>query len=173
MTTIRWICAAALTLSVAMPAARAQGPAQPGPEHAQLKKQVGTWDTTMDFAGNKSKGTAVYKMDLGGLWLVSNFEGDMMGQKFSGRGFDSYDTGKKKYVGVWFDSMSTMPMVMEGTWNEAKKTMTMEGMAPGMDGKLAKHTMVTVMPDENTMNFAMYAGDSKEPMFTIVYKRKK
>ena len=35
--------------------------------------------------------------------------------KFSGRWFDTSDTGKKKSVSVWLDSMSTTPMVMEGT----------------------------------------------------------
>ena len=29
-------------------------------------------------------------MDLGGLWLTSNFEGDFGGMKFQGRGFDQY-----------------------------------------------------------------------------------
>lgn len=172
MTKFRLFCAAALTLGAVIPA-QSQQPAQPGAEHKQLSKLAGTWDCTMEVAGQKSKATAVYKMELGGLWLVSNFEGDMMGQKFSGKGLDSYDASKKKYVSVWFDSMSSVPMVMEGNWDEAKKTMTMEGMAPGMDGKMTKHKIVTVIPDDNTMNFAMYAGDVKEPAFTIVYKRKK
>jgi hypothetical protein len=64
-------------------------------------------------------------------------------------------------------------MMLEGDYDKAKKTMTMSGMAPGMDGKMTKHTIVTVMPDDNTMNFAMYVGDGKEPQFTILYKRKK
>jgi len=174
MTTVRCFCAVALTVLLAAPAVRAQEGAKPGPEHETLKKIVGTWDTTMKMMGMpESKGVATYKMDLGGLWLASTFEGDMGGTKFSGRGFDSYDAGKKKYVGVWFDSMTTSPMVMEGTYDKASKTMTMTGDAPGMDGKMAKHKIVTVMPDDNTMNFAMYVGDVKEPAFTIVYKRKK
>jgi hypothetical protein len=28
------------------------------------------------------------------------------------------------------------------------------------------------MPDDNTINFAMFMGDGKDPAFTIVYKRK-
>jgi hypothetical protein len=111
-------------------------------------------------------------MDLGGLWLVSAFEGSIGGQRFSGRGFDSYDATKKKFVGVWFDSMSTTPMVMEGTYNAATKTLTMVGEGPGMDGKPVKHRAVSVMPDDNTINFSMYMGDTNEPTFTILYKRK-
>jgi hypothetical protein len=69
--------------------------------------------------------------------------------------------------------MSTSPLVMEGTYDAAKKTLTMSGTAPGMDGKPEKYTAVTVMPDDDTINFAMHMGDSKEPAFTITYKRKK
>jgi Protein of unknown function (DUF1579) len=173
MTNIRWFCASALVMSLALAESRAQEGAKPGPEHAVLKKLEGVWDTTMKIGGAESKGTASYKMDLGGLWLASTFEGSFGADKFSGRGFDSYDAAKKKYVGVWVDSMSTAPLVMEGNYDRAKKTMTMVGEGPGMDGKMVKHRIVTEMPDDNTMNFAMYAGDSKEPAFTIVYKRKK
>src|SRR4051812_26600951 len=74
---------------------------RPGPEHERLKQLAGTWDTTMTYGGMASKGTCVYKMEVGGLWLTSAFEGEFAGQKFSGRGLDSYDAGKKKYVGVW------------------------------------------------------------------------
>jgi Protein of unknown function (DUF1579) len=174
MTMLRWSFAVALAAALAAPSAPAQPPApKPGPEHALLKKMEGTWDTTMKMGPNESKGTATYKMDVGGLWLASTFESMMENAKFSGRGFDSYDAGKKKFVGVWVDSMSTLPMMMEGDYDQAKKTMTMTGMAPGMDGKMTKHKIVTAMPDDNTMNFAMYVADGKEPQFTIVYKRKK
>jgi len=151
----------------------AQEAPKPGPEHEVLKKLVGNWTTTMKFGGMESKGMATYKMDLGGLWLASTFEGDFLGQKFSGRGFDSYDAGKKKYVAVWMDSMITSPLVMEGTHDKAAKTMTLTGMGTGEDGKPAKFKSVSEMPDDDTINFAMYMGDSKEPGFTIVYKRKK
>jgi Protein of unknown function (DUF1579) len=173
MKTLRWFCAVAVVGLVAAPAVRAQEPAKPGPEHEVLKKHVGTWDTTMKFMGMESKGTATYKLDLGGLWLSSTFEGDIGGQKFQGHGMDSYDANKKKYVSAWFDSMSTTPMFMEGTLDKEKKTLTMVGDGPGMDGKPTKHTAVTEWKDDDTIHFAMYMGDGKEPMFTIVYKRRK
>jgi len=151
----------------------AQPPAPPGPELDVLKKMVGTWDVTMKMEGVESKGTCVYKMDLGGLWLASVFECDFGGMKFSGRGYDSYDPAKKKYVAVWLDSMVPHAMTMEGTYDAAKKTMTMEGSAPGPDGKLEKMKAVSVMPDGDTIDFKMYMGDGKTPAFTILYKRKK
>lgn len=162
--------AAAVTVTVP---GFAQEPPKPGPEHEVLTKLVGTWDITLKVGGMESKGTVVYKTDLGGLWVTSRLECDLLGQKFSGRGLDSYDAGKKKYVGVWVDSMSTTPLVMEGTYDAAKKTMTMIGDGPGPDGKPTKQKTVTVMPDADTLHFSMYTGDSTEPSFTAVYKRKK
>lgn len=154
-------------------AVNAQEPPKPGPEHAMLKKMVGTWDATMKFGGMESKGVSVYKMELGGLWLASTFEGDFGGMKFSGKGLDTYDAAKKKYVAVWADSMSTQPMFMEGTYDKDTKTITMTGEHPGPDGKPTKFKSTSVMKDDDTMHFSMYMGDGKEPAFEITYKRKK
>ena len=172
MKSMRWLVAAVAFLATG-PFAAAQEPPKPGPEHEMLKKWVGTWDTTMKMLGMESKGVATYKMELGGLWLASTFEGEIGGAKFSGKGFDTYDAGKKKFVGVWVDSMSTSPMMMEGTYDKAKKTLTMVGEGPGEDGKPTKHKTVSEMKDDDTVHFSMYMGDGKEPMFTILYKRKK
>jgi hypothetical protein len=171
MNSLRILCAIVLLAGSAT--VKGQEPAKPGPEHEILKKHVGTWEATMKIEGMESKGVSVYKMDLGGLWLASTFEGDFGGMKFSGRGFDTYDAAKKKYVAVWMDSMSTSPMLMEGTYDKEKKAMTLTGEGPGMDGKPMKFKSVSVMPDDDTINFSMYMGDAPQPAFTITYKRKK
>jgi len=101
-------------------------------------------------------------------------DGDVLGgQKFYGKGLDTSDARKKKYVRVWFDSMSTTPMTLEGTFDKEKKRLTMIGEGPGMDGKPAKWRSVSEMPDKDTVHFRMYVGSAKDPMFTIMYKRKK
>lgn len=166
-------CVAVVAGLLAGPAVRAQDFPKPGPEHDVLKKLEGDWDTTMKMGGMESKGTAVYKMDLGGLWLASTFNGDVGGQKFTGKGYDTFNPMKKKYVSVWVDSMSASPMTMEGEYDAAKKTMTMVGEMMGPDGKMAKNKTVSEFKDADTINFGMYVGDEKEPMFTITYKRKK
>lgn len=171
MTTLRWFCAAALALTTS--ASFAQDFPKPGPEHDVLKKLVGTWDATMKFAGGESKGVMTYKMDLGGLWLLSSFEGEFGGQKFAGKGFDSFDPAKKKYVGVWVDNMVTTPLVLEGTFDAAKKAMTMTGDSTGPDGKPTKFKSVTTFRDDDNVTFDMYMGDEKAPSFSIIYKRKK
>ena len=174
MKRLRWLCAIALAGLLAAPAAAQDFPvAKAGPEHEILKKHVGTWDTTMKIMGMESKGTATYKLDLGGLWLSSTVESEIFGMKFQGHGMDSYDATKKKYVSAWFDSMSASPMFMEGTYDASKKTLTMTGEGPGEDGKPTKHKSVSEWKDDDTLHFSMYMGDGKEPAFTIVYKRRK
>ena len=133
----------------------------------------GSWDAVMKFGGMESKGTMTYKMEVGGLWLVSSFNGEFAGMKFQGKGLDTYDAGKKKFIGIWVDSMSTTPMTLEGTYDKEKKTFTMAGEGPGMDGKLTKYKSVTELLDESSMKFSMYMGDGKEPAFTIAYTKKK
>jgi Protein of unknown function (DUF1579) len=173
MHAMRFFCVITFAVAVCSLAARAQDAPKPGPEHEVLKKLVGNWDLTMKIAGQESKGTVNYKMEVGGLWLVSSLESELFGQKFYGKGLDSYDAGKKKYTSVWVDSMSGSPMTMEGTYDKEKKTLTMSGDGPGMDGKPTKYKSVSEMVDDHTMNFTMYMGDGKDPAFTIVYKKKK
>jgi len=173
MTTARTLFALAF-LALAGARADAQDfPPKPGPEHEMLKKWVGNWDATMKMMGMESKCSASYKMELGGLWLTSSFEGEVGGMKFSGRGLDSYDATKKKFVSVWVDSFSTSPMTLEGTYDKEKKELVMAGEGPGEGGKNIKYKSVSKWDDDNTATFTMYMGDVKEPAFVIVYKRKK
>lgn len=164
---------AVLSVVFPAPAARAQEPPKPGPEHDFLKKHEGVWDMTMKAGGMECKGTVTYKMELGGLWLVGALDADLGGQKFSGKSLDTYDAGKKKYLGVWADSMGTVPMMMEGDLDPKTKVLTMVGEGPGLDGKPAKWKSVSAMPDDNTITMSMFVGDAKEPLFVATYKRKK
>lgn len=171
-----WLLAGTVTLCLGAAApVVAQEPPKPGPEFDVFKKMVGDWDCTIRFGGDESKGSASYKMECGGLWLVSNFKGTFAGQPFQGRGADSYDAKKKKYVSVWVDSMTTTPMISEGTYDEATKALTMTTEMPGPDGKVAKHKMVSKFTDDNTIDWSMalVGADGKDtPVFSINYKRK-
>ncbi len=162
----------ALVIALAPHAVRAQEPPKPGPEHDLLKKMEGSWDIVMKAGGMEMKGTVSSKMDLGGLWLASALKCEFPGGAFEGRGMDTYDAAKKKYISVWVDSMGTQPMIMEGTYDKEKKVLTMAGDGPGPDGKPAKWKSLTKFADEKTIHFDMFVGDAKEPMFTLVYKKK-
>jgi len=165
-----------LALAVSSTSVFGQNPVAPGPEHEVLKRIEGTWSAKIKMGDDESSGTATYKMVCGGLWLSSDFQGEFFGQPFSGRGMDTFDPEKKKYVSVWVDSMSARPLLMEGTYDKEKKTLTMTGEAPGPDGKLARHKLVTQMPDNDHQTFTMYivGPDGQETkMMTIEYTRKK
>jgi hypothetical protein len=150
---------------------------KPGPEHAHLKAMEGVWDAEMVMPdGTKSMGTMTYKMEVGGLWLTSDFKGEFGGAEFTGKGFDSYDAKKKKYVGIWIDSMITSPLIMEGEMDEKTHTLTMHTEGPGPDGKLQKLKLVTKMPDKDHIHHEMFmpGPDGKEISgFKINYTRKK
>lgn len=150
----------------------AQEPPKPGKEHEHFKKLVGTWTAVSDF-GN---GSMTYKMELGGLWLVGDFEGEFGGMKFQGKELDTYDAVSKKYKSVWVDSFSTSPRNMEGEMDKTGKIMTLKGEGRGPDGSTMNFKTVTEYKDNDTIGFAMYMVDADgkdQPMVTITYKRKK
>jgi hypothetical protein len=168
--------AIAFALCPAASRVRGQDLPAPGPGHEALKLFVGKWDAKTKSAAGESVGTISYRLECGGLWLVSEFEGEFGGTKFQGRGLDGYDPARKKYVSVWADSMSYRPVLFEGEMDEATKTLTMHGEGPGPDGQTMKLKGVTKLRDADHMDFTMYIvgpdGGTTE-MMSIEYVRKK
>src|SRR5271165_6654037 len=163
--------AAIVALLNLVPSARAQELPKPGKEHDHLKRLVGTWDAETE----SGKGTMTYKMGLGGLWLIGDFEGEFGGMKFQGKGLDCYDSATKKYRSVWVDSFSTAPRIMEGNLDQDSKIMTMTGEGRGPDGKPARFKSITEIKDADTVNFGLFMEDKdgkEQPMVMITYKRK-
>jgi len=166
-------------LALAVPALAQMPPMpQPGPEHEMLKKDVGTWDATVEAfmapgaPPSVSKGTETLSM-MGGFWLLSEFKSEMMGQPFEGRGTTGYDPAKKKFVGTWVDTMAPGYYTVEGTYDAAKKTLTeiMEG--PDPSGAVAKTKATTAWTGADGRVFTMYAPDGKTVTMKITYKRRK
>ncbi len=151
------------------------------PEHAQLKKHVGKWttETKSHFEDPSkatiSKGTATFKLVMGGRYLQQTIKGEMFGMQFRGRGLTGYDKAKKKYVGTWIDNMSTGISTTEGTYDEKTKTMTEFGIAVSPQGEV-KIKNVTKEVDKNTLVFSMYMilPDGSETLgMVITYRRAK
>lgn len=148
----------------------------PGAEHERLKKLVGQWDAEMEAGGQTTKCSATYKSVCGGMWVSSDFEGDIGGFKFQGHGLDGFDQTKKKYVALWVDSMQSAPLVMEGDYDSETKTITMTGESGGADGKPQKVKTTTETKDEDHFTFKMYmidADGNEQLAFTIEYSRRK
>ena len=171
--------AATLVLGLAA-GAWAQGPPppQPGPEHEILKRDVGVWDATieMTFPGAPPMTmTGVETSTLvAGRWLVTEYESDVMGQRFEGRGIAGWDPGKKAYVGVWVDSMNTEFSHSESTYDPETDTLTgWTGMPDPMGGKNKAKT-VEEWPDEETRVIRIYPTmEAPEPSMTMTYKKRK
>lgn len=152
-----------------------------GPEVELLKGDVGTWDATVESfmpgvaQPMVSKGTETNTL-VGGLWMVTDFKSDMMGQPFAGHGVTGWDSNKKKYVGTWVDSMSSGLGLSESTYDAATKTMTGTFEGPDPDGQVMKMKASTVWKDANTRVFTMSGAgpDGKDATFMrITYTRKK
>jgi hypothetical protein len=184
MKTFRFLALVALAaLSLTTRAAAQQMPV-PTKEHEALARDVGVWDgdssmwTSADAPPLKSKGVETNRM-LGGFWLVSSYEGDMLGQKFTGQMSLGYDPVKKKYVGVWVDSVSPHLQMLEGDWDEATRTMTLT--MSGTD--FATHQPMTANLTTRYLNddakvFEMYAPSEADPakmqkVMEVKYQRRK
>jgi hypothetical protein len=114
-------------------------------------------------------------MDVGGLWLLSDYQGQFAGQKHQGRGMDGYDQSRRKYVNVWVNSMRTSPTITYGTYDMESKTLTMAGEAEEGDGQKAHIKMVTKWEDPNTMVVTISSPDrgGGHPLMSIMCKRRK
>lgn len=152
---------------------------QPGPELDVFKSEVGTWDVkikTWTGPGEPTvtEGTETNRM-LGGFWMLTDFQGSMMGMDFKGHGMYGYDAEKRQYIGTWVDSLSPNKMEMIGRYDKDNDTMTYEGLAPGVDGKPAKHVLSTEYKDDGTrvMTMRMQAGEDMMKVFELTYAKAK
>jgi hypothetical protein len=155
----------------------------PGEMHKMMASWDGTWtsDVTMwekeGAAPQKSMGTAVNKMVMGGLYQESMHSGNMMGMPFQGHSITGYDNAKKVFVSSWIDNMGSGIMTMEGPWDAASKSITMKGKAVNPStGKDCDYTQIMKVVDDNTQTLEMYGPgpDGKNmKMMEITFKRKK
>jgi hypothetical protein len=172
-----------IVASILGASATAQQPAKPTAEHKILANDEGTWDATIksftagpDAEPMISKGSEVYTVLTGGLWVLSKFEGDFGGVKFEGRGQFGYDPIKKKYIGTWIDSLSPNLSVLEGDYDAKTRTMTYVGEGVAPEGTKYTQKMVTVTKDDGSRVFTLYMkidGSKDEVKFMEVTYRKR
>lgn len=155
--------------------------ATPGEPHKLFASLAGSWMTTTKEwmepgkPPTESTGTAEMKMLLDGRFLYQEYNGQMMGQPFSGIGIDAYDNMTKKYVTAWVDSMGTGIFMMEGTATADGKTITVKGSHPEPGGGKMTHRAIWKIVDNNTQTFDMYGahrGGKEMKMLEITYTRK-
>jgi hypothetical protein len=155
----------------------------PGPEHAVLKLDEGTWDATVEMfmapgaPPMTSKGVETSTLGCGGLCLITDFKGESMGMPFLGHGVATYDAVKKKYTGTWMDSMSLGLFSSESTYDAGKKVLTgtMEG-PDMMTRQTTRMKSVVEWKGADTRVFTLSGPgpDGKEMVgLRITYKRRK
>jgi hypothetical protein len=145
--------------------------AMPGKNHELLKKYVGDWDIetrTWAKPGDQpmmSKGTQKNQLIFDGRYIMCQFEGMMMGQKFMGMEIIGYDLFQNKYVTFWIDTMSTYFFLTTGTLDASGKVLTETGMSPDpMTGGTQKVKDVTTFLPDGRYKFEMFmvGPDGKE-----------
>lgn len=107
--------------------------AQPGPEHAELGKLVGTWDVEalLWSAPGADPFRATFPAEnraiLGGRFLESRSSGEMMGMPVEALSLLGFDRRHGKYTVVGFDTFGTYYVTAAGTLDPATRTITMDG----------------------------------------------
>lgn len=153
-----------------------------------MQKMMGSWagDWTCEVTSwmvpgappTKSTATAKYETSMGGRYLVSHFNGNMMGQPFEGLSTQAYDNAKKKFISTWIDNFGTGIMVTEGPWDAATKSITFTGKmvdpSAGDGSEVAVREIYKVIDDKHHQ-MEMYApgSDGKEyKNMEITYTKK-
>jgi Protein of unknown function (DUF1579) len=147
------------------------------PEHALLRKDVGTWDAVLEVnMGGPTQvttGVMVARLICGGLWLVTEFKNET---GFEGHGVFGFDPAKGKYTGLWVDPMRTGLAPMEGSWDPVTKTMTMTAGLVLPDGRTIRwrETTETVNEDTQVWRSLMPAPDGGEvEVMKTTYRRRR
>lgn len=158
-----------------------QKAATPGPQHARLAEQAGTWDVTIrswnapDAPPSEETGYVVRTMMLGGRVLAERMEAKMAGEPFSGLGMTGYDNVAGKYWSTWTDSMSTGIMLSHGDCDE-KNTCTFTGSwTDPVTRQDVSARMVSHQESADVERFEMFAPgpDGKEAkMMEMTYTRR-
>ncbi len=155
----------------------------PGDMHKMMASWDGTWNSEVTMwekpgaPPQKSTGSTVNKMVLGGRYQESVNTGTMMGMPFEGHGTLGYDNTKKVFVSTWIDNMGTGVMNMSGPWDAATKSVALTGKETDpMTGKETDYKETFTVVDDNTQMMDMYGHgpDGKEfKMMEIKFIRKK
>ena len=176
-------CLAVVVVGLALPlSVSAQPPQSPVTEFQNiLRKDVGAWNAEVKLWMNGPDGEpmvskAVEKnRSIGEIWIITEFKGDVGGQKFEGHGQYGYNSRTKKYTGTWIDSMNNEIAIMEGTWNADKKELTMFRPFTEPDGSKVQTKSITSYTDAYNKTWAMYKNNPDGTwlkFMEITYKRR-
>ncbi len=149
--------------------------AQPGPEHEQLQKMIGTWNVASTYWMEPGEEPIVSE---GRARITSMFEGRFIRQEFSDLGsfegfsIDGFDRLNGKFVSVWVDNFGTAMYTLEGT--EENGVTTMYGDWPNPEGGLMRVKSTSSWNEDGSLKVEMFnqvAGGEWSQMMELVYTR--
>jgi hypothetical protein len=144
-----------------------------------LKKWVGTWDATIESTGRDGKlvsspAKATVRLAHGGRWLITDFDGNFMGARFTGQEVLGYDPVAKKYLLNWIDSAATSFSTGEGTFDPQTNTMTLNvSSRDDRTGKMTTWRQIDIWKDADHHDWTIRVmKDGQEQIqMTIRYRR--
>lgn len=155
---------------------------KPQKEHEWLKQLTGEWTCEgemhmgPDAPAMKTSGTESTR-SIGGFWVQTEINGEMMGAPFTGIMTLGYSPEKQKYIGTWLDSSGSMLWDYEGTVDESGKVLTLNtmGPCPMQGGKIVKmrETIEIKSPDHKVMTSNVDFDGKWVPAMTMHSHRKK
>lgn len=152
---------------------------EPGPEHLQLAKMIGTWKVACTqwmkegAEPSKSTGQATFAQLFDGRFIREEFKGEFQGKSFMGIGTMGFDRAANRFVNTWYDSMGTGITSTIGTCSANGKELVLRGtMSCPIKGEInVRHVYSHESDDKFT--FTMY-GENEEKeskSMELVYTR--
>lgn len=106
---------------------------QPGPEHSQLMKWVGTWDVaftqwmTTGEPEKQAHGTSTFTSMYNGRYIHEDYVSEFAGKSFLGTGAIGYDRAAKHFVTTWYDNRGTGIVRLSGSATREGQEITYHG----------------------------------------------
>jgi len=154
---------------------------QPGPEHSQLMKWVGSWDVAFTHAMKEGEpvkhatGTAIFTSAYNGRYIREEYSSEFNDHHFMGTGTTGYDRAAKHFVTTWYDNMGTGIIHLTGTATDEGNIITYLGMMMCSQQKSRVQLRhVTTWESDNSFTITMFhrsAGTERQVM-ELVYTRR-
>lgn len=152
----------------------------PGDAQKMMAKSAGEWKAQVtDYSDPsqppKTSTAAVHnEMIMGGRYLTTHYNGNMMGMPFEGLGTIAYDNGTKMYNSTWIDNMGTGILTMQGAASADGKSIEFKGGGyDPMQGKMVPMRQVNTFMDDSHQKIEIYqtANGKETKMIDITLSR--
>jgi hypothetical protein len=154
-------------------------PMGPPEEMKQIASMAGVYDVEFKFRMDPNqdwtttKVLATIKMVLDGAAQQMDWQGEMMGMKFSGLGLTAYNRETKKWQNTWVDNMSGQISISEGDLVDGKMVLSGVDMMQGMKVH-SRHTWYNMTDKgfEWSMEMSMDGGENFVTSGTATYTKR-